>query len=254
MEPALIQLDERTDGVAIVTLNRPEKRNALHVALMESLCAAMERLAENATCRVVIVQGAGPVFCAGLDLTEAAQPEIAEQSAQAVGRMLQTVSESTLVTIAAAHGAALAGGAGLMAACDFVVATEDLRIGFPEVRRGLVPALVSIVLRQRVQESSLRELLILANEIDAPRALQMGLIDRIARPGELLDVALAIAAQILMAAPNAVRLTKQLLRETRGLPQADALRLALEFHSQARCGDEAHEGLAAFAERRNPCW
>ena len=254
MESALIQLEERTDGVAIVTLDRPAKRNALNVALMESLCAAMERLAENATCRVVIMQGAGPVFCAGLDLTEAAQPEMAERSAEAVAKMLRTVAESPLVTIAAAHGAALAGGAGLMAACDFVVATDDLRIGFPEVRRGLVPALVSTVLRQRVQESSLRELLLLAGEIDAPRALQMGLIDRIAKPDELLDVALAIAAQILMAAPNAVRLTKQLLRETRGLPQADARRLALEFHSQVRSSEEAREGLAAFAERRLPRW
>ncbi|MEX2172513.1 MAG: enoyl-CoA hydratase/isomerase family protein [Pirellulales bacterium] len=254
MESALIQLEERADGVVIVTLDRPAKRNALHVALMESLCAAMDRLAGNATCRVVIVQGAGPVFCAGLDLTEAAQPDFAEQSAEAVARMLRTVADSPLVTIAVAHGAALAGGAGLMAACDFVVATEDLRIGFPEVRRGLVPALVSTVLRQRVQESSLRELLILANEIDAPRALQMGLIDRIARPGELLDVAHAIATQILMAAPNAVRLTKQLLLETRELPQGDALRLALDFHSQARGSDEAREGLAAFAERRSPNW
>lgn len=255
MEPsALIRIEERERGVAILTLNRPEKRNALSIALMDSLCAALEQLAKNTASRVVILRGAGPIFCAGLDLVEAAEPELAEPSAQAVARVLQTVSESALVTIAAAHGMAVAGGAGLMAACDFVVATSELRISFPEVRRGLVPALVSIVLRQRVQESDLRGLLLLADEIDASRAQQMRLVDRVVAAGELMDGAHEIADRILAAAPEAIRLTKQLLRETRALPPADAIQLALKFHSRARGSDEAREGLMAFAERRAPCW
>ena len=252
--PDLIRLEERERGVAILTLDRPEKRNALSIALMESLCTALEQLAEKTAPRVVILRGAGPVFCAGLDLVEAAKSELAEPSAQAVARVLKTVSESTLVTIAAVHGMAVAGGAGLMAACDFVVATRELRISFPEVRRGLVPALVSIVLRRRLQDADLRRLLLLTDEIDAPCAQQMRLIDHIVAADNLLEASQEIANKILMAAPEAIRLTKQLLRETHALPPADAMQLALEFHSRARGSDEAREGLTAFAERRAPRW
>lgn len=254
MELPFIKLEERSDGVALVTLDRPEKRNALNIELMRSLCATLDQLAENTASRVVILRGAGPVFCAGLDLVEAAQPEFAEQSALLVAKTLQTVSESNLITIAAAHGKAVAGGAGLMAACDIVVATDDLRVSFPEVRRGLVPALVSIPLRQRVHEANLRELFFLAEEIDSARAFQMGMVDRVVAASGLLESANEIAMRLLAAAPNALRLTKQLLRESRSMPAAEARELALDLHSQARASDEVREGLAAFAEHRPPKW
>jgi methylglutaconyl-CoA hydratase len=254
MDFPLVQLETRPDGVAILTLDRPGKRNALNIALMESLCNALDHVAAGAANRVVILQGAGPVFCAGLDLTEAAEPKSIERSTELVAQMLQAVSESSLITIAAAHGKSVAGGAGLMAACDFVVATEDLRISFPEVRRGLVPALVAMPVRQRVNEANLRELFLLAEEVDARRALHIGLVDRIVAADKLLEAANELATTLLAAAPDALRMTKKLLRETRTRSAADARRLALEYHAQARASDEVREGLAAFAERRAPRW
>jgi methylglutaconyl-CoA hydratase len=254
MEFPLIQLEARSNGVALVTLNRPEKRNALNIALMESLCNALDHLATNDANRILILHGAGPVFCAGLDLTEAAQPERTEHSTQLVARLLQTVAETSLITIAAAHGKAVAGGAGLMAACDFAIATDDLRISFPEVLRGLVPALVATPVRGRVPEAKTRELFLLAREIDAHRALQIGLVDRVVAAADLTGAAEELAAALLAAAPNALRMTKQLLRETRCLSPVDAARLALEFHAKARASDEVREGFAAFAERRTPRW
>jgi methylglutaconyl-CoA hydratase len=254
MKSPLLQLETRPDGVVDLTLNRPEKRNALNIALMESLCDALDHLAENAANRIVILRGAGPVFCAGLDLTEAAQPASTERSTQLVAKMLQTVAESPLITIAAAHGKAVAGGAGLMAACDFVVATSDLRISFPEVRRGLVPALVAMPVRQRVGEASLRELFLLAEEIDASQALQIGLVDRVVAEDSLECEFSELSAKLLSAAPSALRMTKALLRETRLLPPAEATMYALEIHRQARGSDEVLEGIAAFNQRRRPRW
>ena len=202
----------------------------------------------------MILRGAGPAFCSGLDLDEAAQAELAERSAQCVARTFQTVADLPLVTIAAVHGAAYAGGAGLMACCDFIVAADDLRICFPEVRRGLVPALAAVVLRARLRDGDLRELLLLAEPIDAQRALRMGLVDRVVPGDQLMAAARAIAATILRGGPRAIRQTKRLLVDLDPADREQLFARALEFHKQARLGAEAREGLAAFREHRDPNW
>jgi methylglutaconyl-CoA hydratase len=247
-------MEQLGDAIVVLTLNRPEKRNALSIELMDALCETLEAFASQEQFRVVILRGAGPVFCAGLDLHEAAEAELAERSAMCVARTFQTLADFPQITIAAAHGAAYAGGAGLMACCDFVLASDDLKVCFPEVRRGLVPALATVALGARMRDGDRRELLLLGEPVDARRALGMGLVDRVVPAEQVMAAAQEIAATILKGGPHAVRQTKRLLRELAPVDHHHLFARALEFHSRARHGDEAREGLAAFHERREPNW
>jgi len=243
--------DETT---AVLTLNRPDRRNALSLELMEALCKALESLAGQPRRRIAILRGAGPAFCAGLDLDEAADLSTVEESSKWVARTLETVAASPLVTIAAVHGAAYAGGAALMACCDLAIAAEGTQICFPEVRRGLLPALAAAALRSHLSRGDLSELLLLGEPIDAGRALRMGLVRRVVPADRLPAEAEAIAAKIIQGGPDSVRQTKHLLRELDPADFAQLLARAIEFHQQGRLSDEAREGLAAFRERRPPKW
>ncbi len=254
MNENVLTMEQLGDAIVALTLNRPERRNALSIELMDALCETLEAFAAQEQFRVVILRGAGTVFCAGLDLDEAAQAELSERSAMCVSRTFQTLSDFPQVTIAAAHGAAYAGGAGLMACCDFVVASDDLKVCFPEVRRGLVPALANVALASRVREGDRRELLLLAEPVDARRALGMGLVDRVVHANRLSAAVQEIAATIVKGGPQAVQQTKRLLRELASADRHHLFARALEFHSRARHGDEAREGLAAFHEHREPKW
>lgn len=250
----LILVEELEHGIASVTLNRPERRNALSVDLLEQLIAVMERLGNDTRRRVVLLRGAGPVFSAGLDLREAADDSLIERSAAAVSRALDGLRSSPLVTIAAVQGGVFAGGAGLVAACDIAIAAMSAKFGFPEARRGLLPALICNVLRHKVREGDLRELFLTADPIDALRAQQIGLVQRVAPDALLLDEALAAARAVVAGGPQTVRTTKALLNAVylqQGEPPGRKL---LDRHLAARRSDEAREGLAAFAEKREPQW
>ncbi len=254
MSNAALIVEPVDRAIAVLTLNRPERRNALSIELMRSLCREFESLAAQPARRVAILRGTGAMFCSGLDLVENADASAAEEAAEWVARMLQTVAASPLVTIAAAHGGAYAGGTGLMASCDLVVAADDLRIGFPEVRRGLVPALVAATLHGRVPHAVLSEVTLLGEPVDARRALSLGLVHRMVAGDRLLAEALDLAATILKGAPEAVRQTKRLLGELESTPLSQRLSQAMEFHKRARRSEEAREGLAAFREHREPQW
>jgi methylglutaconyl-CoA hydratase len=252
MPPILVAID---GPVTTVTLNRPDKRNALDVDLLEQLCAALATAAADRTRRIVVLRGAGAAFCSGLDLAEAADPGRAAQSAELVAKALRMLAETPLVTIAAVHGAAIAGGAGLMSACDFVVATARAKIGYPEVRRGLVPALVMTFLRRRLGERDARELLLLGSLHEADRLPVRGLVNRIV-PNE---ASLAIEVQrlvdaLLQGGPRALADTKRLLGELWPVPVTSDLERAHAFHLSARNSPEAAEGIAAFQEKRLPRW
>lgn len=253
MDP-LIQIEPLMDGASTVVLSRPAQRNALSIALLDQLCAAVESLAAQGDQRVVVLRGSGPVFSAGLDLREAMDEQQADRSAAAVRRTLQLLRETSLVSIAAVHGGAYAGGAGVVAACDIVVADEDARFGFPEARRGLLPALISGALRARIREGELRDLLLTGDSITALRALQIGLVQRLVPAEALMDEVRRVAESILEGGPETIRRTKQLLNELfdgSGRRSADA---AAELHLSARRSDEAREGLAAFVAKRPPVW
>jgi methylglutaconyl-CoA hydratase len=247
-------MEQLDDAIVVLTLNRPERRNALSIELMDALCETLEAFAAQEQFRVVILRGEGPAFCAGLDLHEATENELAGRSAMCVARTFQTLSDFPQVTIAAVHGAAYAGGAGLMACCDFIVASDHMKVCFPEVRRGLVPALASVALVSRLRDSDLRQLLLLGEPVDARRALEMGLVDRVVSADQLMNAAREIAAAVLKGGPHAVQQTKRLLRELSPVDRHHQFAQALEFHSRARHGEEAHEGLAAFHEHREPNW
>ena len=254
MSEPMLRVEPIRPGVEALVLNRPDRRNALSIAMMEQMCETIERLSTDPAIRVLIVRGEGPVFCSGLDLREASNVETAERGAEWVGRMLSEVRSTPLVTICEAHGAAMAGGAGLMAACDLVVAADDLLVRVPEVRRGLVPAIVSVILRHKLREGDLRELFLLAEPIDASRALAMGLVHRVVPRAQLGDEALRLATMVLQGGPEAVRKTKRLLAEVLGTPEAEGFKIAHRHHVEARVGEESREGLAAFLEKRPPRW
>src|ERR1700726_5213278 len=175
----VVLIEKQTPQITVLTLNRPERRNALTIELLTELTAEIEAASANEQQRVLILRGAGAAFCTGLDLKEAADPKKANATAEMVAKTLITLSQTHLITIAAVHGAAVAGGAGIMSACDFVVAAERTKIGYPEVRRGLVAGLVMTFLRRQVRERDLRELLLTSELIDAGRAREIGLCHRV---------------------------------------------------------------------------
>lgn len=245
-----------TDGpVTTVTLNRPDKRNALNIELLGQLCTAIATAEGEATQRILVLRGAGPVFCSGLDLDEAAQPDRAHASAEHIAKALRTLAGTRLITIAAVQGAAIAGGAGLMSACDFAVATRDAKFGYPEVRRGLVPALIMTFLRRQLRERDARELLLLGKLIDATHAHAIGLLNRVVADEAALETEVrSLISSLLQGAPGAVAGTKKLLAELWPTSVPGDLAHALAFHLDARNSTEAKEGVAAFREKRPPNW
>src|SRR5207244_544964 len=174
-----VLFEKQTPQITVLTLNRPERRNALTIELLSELIAAIKIASDQPQERVLILRGAGVAFCTGLDLKEAADARKAHVTGQLVGQALITLSQTRLVTIAAVHGAAVAGGAGLMSACDFVIAADGTKIGYPEVRRGLIAGLVMTFLRRQVGERHMRELLLGSELIDAARAQTIGLVNRV---------------------------------------------------------------------------
>jgi methylglutaconyl-CoA hydratase len=250
----VVLIEKQTPQITVLTLNRPERRNALTIELLTELTAEIEVVAADEQQRVLILRGAGAAFCTGLDLKEAADPKKAHATAEMVAKTLITLSQTRLITIAAVHGAAVAGGAGIMSACDFVVAAERTRIGYPEVRRGLVAGLVMTFLRRQVGERNMRELLFGSELIDAQRAREIGLVNRVTAQGELMSKAQKFADSVLQGAPGAVAQTKKLIEELWSSSVKEDVDLALKYHLQARESDEAREGIAAFNEKRKPKW
>src|SRR5438132_8177997 len=249
----VVLIERQTPQITLVTLNRPERRNALTIELLTELVAAIKVVSDEAQERILILRGAGAAFCTGLDL-KAASPENAHATAEMVAKALLALSQTRLVTIAAIHGAAVAGGAGIMSACDFVVAAEGTKIGYPEVRRGLVAGLVMTFLRRQVSERNLRELLFSAELIDAVRAKEIGLVNRVVASDEVMSEAKKIATSVLQGAPGALAQTKQLVEELWWRSVKEDVDLALKYHMEARESDEAREGIGAFNEKRKPRW
>ncbi len=250
--PVLL-IEKQTPQITIVTLNRPERRNALTIELLTELVAAIRLASDEPNERIIILRGAGAAFCTGMDL-KAATPQNAHAMAELVAKTLLTLSQTRLITIAAVHGAAVAGGAGIMSACDFVVASEGTKIGYPEVRRGLVAGLVMTFLRRQVGERNMRELLLGSELIDAERAKEIGLVNRVVAQGDLMSEAQKFADSVLQAAPGALAQTKHFIEELWWRSVKEDIDLAFKHHMEARESSEAREGIAAFNEKRPPNW
>ena len=250
----VILVETQSPQITVITLNRPERRNALTLELLTDLCAAINAASQQPEQRILILRGAGAAFCTGLDLKEAADQNKAHATAEMVANTLISISQTRLVTIAAVHGAAVAGGAGIMSACDLVVAAKKTKIGYPEVRRGLVAGLVMTFLRRQVGERNMRELLYTAELIDAAGAKEIGLVNRVVAPEEVMNEAQKFAVSVLQGAPGALAQTKRLVEDLWWHSVKEDVDIALKYHMEARKSDEAREGIAAFNEKRKPNW
>src|SRR5438132_5971141 len=206
----VVLIEKQSPQITVVTLNRPQRRNSLTIELLNELVASIKVASDQADERVLILRGSGAAFCTGLDLKEAADQKKAHMTAELVAKALITLAETRLVTIAAVHGAAVAGGAGIMSACDFVVAAEKTKIGYPEVRRGLVAGLVLTFLRRQIGERNMRELVLGGELIDAERARAIGLVNRVVASSQLINEAQKFAESILQVSHNVVRRAKRL--------------------------------------------
>ena len=256
-EPLVTRSDE--GPVAILTLNRPERRNALSWGLMCELEQQIDRAGHDPKVRSVVLTGAGTVFCAGMDLREAARERDgaeAEQNAvislQEYADLIQKIHGLPKVTIAALNGDALAGGAGLMAACDFAIAAETARIGYPEVLRGLVPSVVMFDLTRLIGDRRARQLLLAGELISASLAHQWGLVNQVTTPENCLAEAIRLGHTLVSCAPQAIGAIKRMLDDTQDRPAS--LRGAAAVSAAIRVSEEAQEGIRAFLEKRPPRW
>lgn len=254
MNDDLVLYENPHPGVICLNLNRPEKRNALNIPLLQALLQHLRHLKINSECRVLILRGAGPIFCAGLDLQEASQDNLEAESAALLAETLQTLYQMPQVTLAAIHGAALAGGAGIACACDFIVMEENAMIGFPEVRRGLVAAQVMVFLKKKLHDNKIKELTLLGENISAQKAYDIGLATQIAPSGQHLPICLDISQRVLKASPKAVEATKELIAALSSKTLSEEFAMAMKYHHAARCSPHAKEGITAFLEKRLPSW
>jgi methylglutaconyl-CoA hydratase len=247
-----------SDAIATITLNRPEKRNAISAEMIAELLAAFDEV-EASPAQVLIITGAGKAFCSGMDLD--ALKALATQSpaehledARTLARLCRRLWSFPKPTIAAVNGHAIAGGCGIATLCDFTIAVPEAKFGYPEVRIGFLPAVVSIFLVRQIGEKQARDLLLTGKTIDAVEALRLGLITQIARPEELMTAAHDIAATLLSSSPTSLHVTKKLLCDF-AAPEVDReLALAVAESAQIRSTLDFHEGLMSFLEKRPPRW
>jgi methylglutaconyl-CoA hydratase len=245
--------------IRTITLNRPDRRNAMTPEMQTELIAAMKDASTSA--RVLILTGAGDAFCSGLDLSalQAMQSQSEDSDAyrvdaRRVATLFRTLYELPIPTIAAVHGPAIAGGTGLATICDFTLATPASKFGYTEARIGFVPALVSAYLSLQLGDKRSRDLLLTARIFDATEAHRLGLVNEIVAPEDLTERAHALAASLIANSPQALAATKRLLAAQNKTWLDTAIEAALDANSAARETADFREGVAAFLEKRKPTW
>jgi enoyl-CoA hydratase len=238
-----------------VTLNRPEARNAISPDVSHAMAAVLDEIESDAELRAVVVTGRGEVFSAGADLKVVAAGK-ANDIARGKGGFAGIVTRDfPKPIIAAVNGPALAGGFEIVLSCDLVVAAETARFGIPEVKRGLMAAAGGLIrLPKRVPLAVALELAMTGDPIDADRALQLGLVNRVVPAGRVLDEAINLANRIGENSPIAVRNSRRLVREAAELSEADGWTRTLELMMPVFESGDAVEGATAFAEKRQPVW
>jgi len=249
---------EDQNRIRTITLNRPERRNALVPEMQEALIAALTE-AESAGARVIVLGGEGESFCAGLDLDVLKQMSglIAEQhrvEAERVARTFRALWDCDLPTIAVVQGAAIAGGTGLATICDFTIAAPEARFGYTEARIGFIPAIVSAYLALQVGDKVARGLLLSARLFEADEALRLGLVSEIQPRAGLMLRAYGLAAEMMKNSPQSLRATKQLMRAQNAEWLNAALALAMNANAASRQTEDFREGVSSFLEKRKPMW
>jgi methylglutaconyl-CoA hydratase len=259
MERLTSLLVESANGIARITMNRPERRNAFDDRMARELCEAFEDLGKNPSIRVIVLAGAGSVFCAGADLRwmspeKPISDTQAREDAERLIRMYRAIDECPCPVIGRIHGSAFGGGVGLVAVCDIVAAAEDTTFALSEVKLGLVPAVISSFLLRKAGESFLRRYCLTGETFSAPVAKQFNLVHDLVETDRIEDRTNDLVSAVLRLAPQAARHTKALLRQILPLPDADRWKVCAKANADARLSAEATEGLRAFLEKRPAAW
>ena len=251
-------LVEVRDGVGTLTLNRPEARNALNQTVIGELGDALANLEGDAETRVVILRGAGErAFCAGADLKgmfRAGSILDAREQYAGLARILEAIPRMRVPVIAQVHGYALAGGCGLAAACDLVIAAEDARFGLPEIKLGLLPLMVLAPILRAASPKRVLELVLTGRELPASEALEIGLVTRVVPRIELDGTVAGIARTLAALSPATLAVGKEAFYRSLDLPYAQALAQLRDLLTIVARSEDAQEGIAAFLEKRPPHW
>jgi methylglutaconyl-CoA hydratase len=247
------------DGaLAILTLNRPDKRNAISYELIDELLSALGEV-ETSPAQILLLTGAGKAFCSGMDLdnlrsiTRRTEAENRADS-QRMAHLFRTLYEFPKPTIAAVNGAAVAGGCGLATLCDFTLASTAAKFGYTEVRIGFVPAIVSTFLLRQVGEKHARDLLLTGRIIEAEEAFRIGLANELVAPDKLLERARELAANLLQNSPASLLATKRLLRRYSSAELGEQVAAAVDQNAHIRTTADFREGVSSFLEKRDPRW
>jgi methylglutaconyl-CoA hydratase len=246
------------DRVATLTLNRPEKRNAISFELIDDLLRALDEVSKSAAL-VLILTGAGKAFCSGMDLENLKSligptPEQNLKDSETMVRLFRALYEFPKVTIAAVNGPAIAGGTGLAVLCDFTLAVPEAKFGYTEVKIGFVPAIVSTFLLRQVGEKHARDLLLTGRIIGVEEALRMGLINEVVPPDQLMARARELAAQIMENSPTSLVMTKRLLSDHARAELDQQIEAAVRENAAIRATKNFREGVTSFLEKRKPRW
>lgn len=241
-------------GIGRITLNRPEKRNALNAEVIAAMRDALGRAASDPSVRVVVITGAGKDFCAGMDLVAFDKGNDADavehlETARSVAGLLLAIRKHPRPVVAAVHGRALAGGAGIASACDLILVTESASFGYPEVKVGFVPAMVATLARRSVTEKHLFELLATGDSISAREALAIGLINRVFPDVEFEASVDAYVQSLAGKSATALTLTKSLLYQTDGMTLEKAIEAGAQVNAISRTTADAKKGFSQFAKR-----
>jgi len=245
-------------GVATITLNRPDKRNAISFELIDDLLRGLDEVVKS-DALVVILTGNGRAFCSGMDLENLKEligpsPEENLKDSETMVRLFRSLYEFPRVTIAAVNGAAIAGGTGLALLCDFTLAVPETKFGYTEVRIGFVPAIVSTFLLRQVGEKQARDLLLTGRIFGAEEAFRMGLISEIVAPENLMARSRELAALLMENSPASLRATKKLLNDHARSDLDTQIEAAVRENAAIRTTADFREGIASFLEKRRPVW
>ena len=241
-------------GIATLTLDSPANRNALSREMRSRLRTALGSALDDDSVRVVVLDHTGRVFCSGMDLTEASGAAAGDQGVHEFPELLQTIWEAPKPVVAAVRGPARAGGVGLLAACDVVVAGASATFGFTEVRIGVVPAVISAVVLRRMVPHAVHRLFLTGEVFDVHTAAAGGLVDLAVGDADVDATVAAQAAALRAGGPTALAETKRLLRARSGQPLSDEFPRLLELSARSFAGDEGQEGIAAFRAKRPARW
>ena len=247
-QPVVTSLEK---GILSVTLNRAEKRNAINAASVELMHEFLEQADLDANVRVVVLRGAGKDFCAGADLDELLAsadqtPDQNEATAYRLGQIFERIRSLPKPVLALVQGRALAGGAGLATACDLVLASDTAQIGYPEIQRGFVPAMVATLLQRATGEKIALDLILTGRLLGAEEARVAGLVSRVVPAGELQNEGIALALQLAGSSATALALTKRVFFEQEGKTFAEGIRLGARVNAVARSTPDFRTSIASF--------